>query len=87
MMKRISRWVCSAALGLALVGCGRNPADEPIPSSLTVEQWKKLPASPHKYDPATFELLKKSDPKLKNRKNWERFFKTVIVPHRKKDIP
>jgi hypothetical protein len=53
---------------------------------LTVAQWKNLPVEA-KYAPETFDRLKKANPRLNGDREWDHFMRTVIVPHRKKDLP
>jgi hypothetical protein len=75
-------------LGFACVGCGGAEAPS-VPSNgpLTVEEWKRMDDMIMKYDPATFDRLKKGDPKLEKDAAWDNFMKTVVVPERKVDIP
>jgi len=77
-------------LAFAAVGCGGSSRPEPsIPApmpTLTIEQWKEMPPE-EKYDEATFDRLREADPKLKKRREWDKFMKTVVIPERKIDIP
>jgi hypothetical protein len=87
-MKPLHGWL-GAALILAVAGCGGEPArPAPVPPAtpLTVAEWQNLDVE-KKYEPETFERLKKGDPKLNTDRAWEQFFATVIVPNRKRDIP
>lgn len=74
---------------LLLAGCNGTeviPANPPAPTALTLDEWKMLPI-PEKYDEATFERLRLSDPKLKSESVWRAFMKKEIMPERHKDIP
>jgi hypothetical protein len=77
------------ALALCLAGCGGHAASkgEPPPTTpLSVAEWQTLGVE-QKYAPETFERLKKGNPKLQDEREWSKFEKAVIVPHRKKEIP
>ncbi len=61
-----------------------RPADD---GPLSVEAWMEMDDFIMKYDPATFDRLKKGDPKLEDEKAWEDFMRNVVVPERKIDLP
>jgi hypothetical protein len=64
------------------------PSGDPPPTTpLSVAEWQTLSDAEQKYAPETFERLKKGDPKLNDDREWNKFFHTVVVPNRKKDIP
>ena len=70
------------------LGCGESkpkPLPGPAPP-LTVADWKVLPVE-EKYDEATFERLRKQDPKLNTPREWDRFMMEVVMPERRQDIP
>jgi hypothetical protein len=76
-------------LGFTVPGCGgrANGTTEALATGpLTLEEWKALPVE-RKYEPETFERLKKADKQLQSSSGWDRFLKTVIIPHRQKEIP
>lgn len=82
------RIFCLIAL-VAAAGCGSNSPASTVPAEgpLTIEQWKQMDDFTLKYDPVTFDRLKKGDPKLEDEKAWDDLMKTVIFPQRKIDIP
>lgn len=73
---------------LCFVGCGSSGPNISLDddSPLTVEEWKELEPLV-KYNPSTFERVKEGDPKLKNKKAWDRFMTRVVAPERRKDLP
>ena len=73
---------------LCFLGCGSNGPNVSLDDNtpLTVQEWKDLDPLV-KYNPSTFERIKEGNPKLKNKKAWDRFMVQVVVPERKKDIP
>lgn len=74
---------------LGVLGCDSGPETKPLPAPpgpLTLQEWKALPVQ-EKYDGATFDRLRKSDPKLRSDQAWDRFFRAVVIPERKKDLP
>ena len=83
------RLACLAMIGImGLTGCGSEETTAAyVPTKpITVEEWKTLPIA-IKYDPSTFDKLRQSDAKLRSKKAWDRFFRTVIVAERRKDLP
>lgn len=85
----LTRIVCLAVIGImGLTGCGSEETTAAyVPTKpISVEEWKALPIA-IKYDPSTFDKLRQSDAKLRSDKAWDRFFRTVIVPERQKDLP
>lgn len=76
-------------LVLIAAGCGgsKTTSTVPIEGPLSVEQWKQMDDMTLKYDPVTFDRLKKGDPKLEDEKAWDAFMRTVVFPQRKIDIP
>ena len=78
---------CCATLALALTGCGlAQKSAAPPTGPLTLAEWQTLDVE-QKYAPETFDRLKLGDAKLQDPGEWDNFFASVIVPHRKKDIP
>jgi len=77
-----------AILICGIVGCGGNSVTvNTLPTdTLTVADWKELPTS-QKYEPETFERLKRGDPKLETPEGWEAFNRTTLLSARKKDFP
>lgn len=70
------------AAGLGLAGCGGGqPSGKPIdPSSpLSVEEWRKIDEAHVKFDPDTFERLKKGNPKLNTRAGWDAFYRAEVA--------
>jgi hypothetical protein len=79
--------VLSGLLAVTSTGCGSVTLPEPPEAGpLTVDDWKDLDPS-EKYDPATFDRLKRHDPKLKSEEAWEQFMRKVVIPERKVDMP
>jgi hypothetical protein len=85
MKKMLLLFLLSFAVNL---GCGESkPAiDVNADGPLTIEEWKELDVL-IKYELETFDRLKKADPKLKDKQNWDKLMREVIVPERSKDIP
>jgi hypothetical protein len=83
----MTRTTAFAALALALAGCGA-PKHEPGPHEvpLTLEQWKALPPET-KFEIDTYERLKLSEQKLYDSKEWDRFYKTTVLPAKAKERP
>lgn len=73
-----------AALCL-LAGCGGTQGPPPLNTPITRAEWEAMPFE-QKYDPDTFERLRKGEPKLKDERAWKAFFSSVIVPKRKADL-
>lgn len=69
---------------LTVVGCGGSPAPPPADVPLTVAEWKALPAE-QKYQAEAYERLKLGEPKFKDERAWDQFFKSTVVPGRKKE--
>lgn len=82
----------SLGLGLAifsLTGCGDNvkpPPPAPALTALSLEEWRQLPID-QKYDGATFDRLRMSDPRLQDERAWLTYMARHIIPERKQDIP
>jgi hypothetical protein len=70
-----------------LVGCGgQQPTPPPEEIPLTVEEWKKLPTQA-KFEIETFERLKRGDPKLMDQRTWDKLYREVILPSKRKEMP
>lgn len=75
-------------LFVALIGCGSEPlpTPSPEPTAISLAEWKALPID-EKYDGATLDRLRMSDPKLQNERAWNAFMAKEVIPERKRDIP
>lgn len=73
---------------LFFVGCGKGEQElgPVIPEALTVDTWKGL-ESAVKYDGATLDRLRESNPEFAKEKDWDKFMREVFVPERNKDLP
>ena len=71
---------------LALAGCGRGEATTaPAERPLTLSDWNAMPAS-EKYRAESYERLKLGEPKFRDEKNWDPFYRKTVLPGRKKDL-
>ena len=85
-MKRLF-WTGCLILGAGLFpGCSTSTETVWSDDPLSVDAWRELEPS-RKYDPATFDRLKKGDPNLETESGWHRFMVEVVVPQRRIDIP
>ena len=73
-------------LGMALAGCDGGGPDNPSPEHvpLTQAEWQTMPAD-QKYEVVTFERLKLGNPELQDDREWNRFYKSVVLPAKKAD--
>jgi hypothetical protein len=79
-----------SVIGLLLIcGCGAPPPPAPVgpPTALTLQEWQAITDIDLKYEGATLERLRLSDPSLQNNRNWQIFENQHVIPQRKKDIP
>lgn len=51
----------------------------PMTGPLSIEDWKQMEGE-IKYDPTTFERLKKGDRSLRTRQGWDKFVQEVLKP-------
>lgn len=70
-------------------GCGSSPPPAPVgpPTALKLQDWQAITDIDKKYEGATLERLRLSDPSLQNDRNWYIFEQKNIIPQRKIDIP
>ncbi len=83
------RRIAFTILAMVLAAGCSGPAPPPVQPDgpLTVEEWKAMTDMTAKYDPGTFDRLKKGNPKLENEKEWDKFFQTVVAPAHQVDVP
>ncbi|QDT89617.1 hypothetical protein [Gimesia algae] len=78
-----------------LTGCGGSeaevqvgvPTDIPPAAPLSLEEWNAITDVNEKYDIATLERLRASDPQLESEKGWNQFMKEVVGPKMKAEMP
>jgi hypothetical protein len=81
-----SVFLLSASL---LVGCGSPPPPPPpaAPTALSLDEWRAITVVEEKYDGATLDRLRMSDPQLQNERTWTIYMNQHVIPERQKDIP
>lgn len=80
---------------VVLTGCGGSdssvqvgvPSDIPPAAPLSLEEWNAITDVNEKYDIATLDRLRSSDPRLESKKGWNQFMKEVVGPKMKAEMP
>lgn len=74
-------WLPLALMALGCAGSGSTPAPT---TPLSIDEWKSM-VGPQKYEVDTFERLREGNPTLRDPVAWDRFFRTVVVPQKRRD--
>ncbi|MGL6094636.1 MAG: hypothetical protein ACRC7O_02390 [Fimbriiglobus sp.] len=75
------------ALATLLAGCGEMKHEpEPHEIPLTIEQWKALPPET-KFQIDSYERLKLSEQRLYDSREWDKLYKTTVLPAKAKELP
>lgn len=78
--------ILTGLIAAIAVGCDRGGPEVPSPENvpLTKAEWQQLPPN-EKYQIVTFERLKVGNPDLYDSRKWDKYYRTEILPQRKKD--